>query len=208
MVRLLIPAIVAWGLLVADLPGQKPIEISLHGTTYKVTDDGSKETAPGAVIYFASNNAPVPKAVQLHIRNAVLTKSFLVVHAGQELRVEVDTPTAHQIVVEYVSGDLARQPSNFDPTQKTKYTFQFSRPGLVKLYCTVSPEVTGLIYVVPQGYSAQSDADGKFQMKFPKSEQPQEVIGFLPGFGGTRGIPHDNRISFEFAKRKLITPNR
>lgn len=206
MVRFPIAVAIGCVFLVANLPGQEPIENSIRGTTFTVTDDGGKKAAPGAVVYFPSNKAPAPKAAQLHIRNAALTEPLLVVHVGQELNVEVDTPSAHQIVVQYMSGDSDRQPSPFVPTQQTKYVFQFSRPGLVKLYCTVSPQVTGLIFVAPQGYSTQSDANGEFQLKFPKSDPPQEVLGFLPGFGSTQGVPQDNRVSLEFAKREPTKP--
>lgn len=104
---------------------------------------------------------PAGSAPAIHQREARFLPSFLVVSAGQSVRMANDDTIFHNVF------SLSR-PNDFDlgvyPAGEVR-TVKFAHPGLVKLYCSIHSSMTGAILVVPSPWFSVVSAAGAYRIR-------------------------------------------
>ena len=104
---------------------------------------------------------PAGRAAAIHQSDARFVPSFLVVSAGQSVRMANDDTIFHNVF------SLSR-PNDFDlgvyPAGELR-TVKFAYPGLVKLYCSIHSSMTGAILVVPSPWFSVVSAAGAYRIE-------------------------------------------
>ena len=118
----------------------------------------------GVVISLAPVGKPAPHATDIHVKMAQKNKMFsphiLAVVAGTYVDFPNDDPIFHNAFSSY-SGEI------FDVglyAPGTSRSVQFSRVGVVRVFCNIHSAMSAVIVVLPTPYFATSKRDGTFQI--------------------------------------------
>jgi len=118
----------------------------------------------GVVISLAGVGKPASHVTDVHVKMIQKDKKFiphiLAVAAGTFVDFPNDDPIFHNAFSSY-SGeifDLALYPPG------TSRTVQFSRPGIVRVFCNIHSAMSAVIVVLPTPYFATTGRDGAFHI--------------------------------------------
>jgi len=167
----LIPLIVASSLVstlgsasveTGTLSAVSALSASVEGTVAVLDKRGYRKDLSDVVVYLEGGPAGAAPAATTEIRMA--RKRFepriAVVPVGGTVRFPNDDPILHNVFS--VSGDnrfdldLYKRP---EVGQKT-----FEKPGLVRIYCNIHPQMSAFVLVTSNPHYAMADASGRFRI--------------------------------------------
>lgn len=118
----------------------------------------------GVVVSLAAVGKPASHVTDVHVKMVQKDKKFiphiLAVAAGTFVDFPNDDPIFHNAFSSY-SGeifDLALYPPG------TSRSVQFSRPGIVRVFCNIHSAMSAVIVVLPTPYFATTGRDGAFHI--------------------------------------------
>jgi plastocyanin len=131
------------GVAGADLAAAGPIVVYLEGVDGAVPFD------------------PPKRKLEIHQKDAAFSPSFLVISAGETVRMPNDDVIFHNVFSYSTPNDfdLGLYPRG-DSRSKT-----FQYPGVVRFYCSIHESMNGTIFVAPTLWHTIAAADGSFVLK-------------------------------------------
>jgi plastocyanin len=104
---------------------------------------------------------PAPIRAELSQSNRQFTPGMAVVTAGSSVSFPNDDPVFHNVF-------SLSKPKEFDlgryPAGETR-SVKFDKPGIVKVYCHLHPNMAATIVVVPSDWYATPDREGDFRIE-------------------------------------------
>jgi len=152
----------AWGVLPLVLLGAAAPAAAgtVRGRVALVEKDGRAGTDAGdAVVWIEGPKVrPRPAAARVVMRNKTFAPRVVVVPVGGTVEFPNDDPVFHNVFS--VSGENR---FDLDLYKKPKSGAQrFERPGLVRVYCNIHPQMSAFVLVRDNPYWTRPAADGSF----------------------------------------------
>jgi plastocyanin len=153
------------------------IAASTGSLSGKVTGVPAPKALPGAfaappaasVVYAVpvkgSAAASTPRTVFVDQQWSAFSPQIIAVSVGDTVEFRNDDTVKHNVHWTAIGGDksLAHDLGNWPPGKSVRYTF--THPGAIHLQCTLHPEMSAWLIVVPSAYYAVTASNGSFTLK-------------------------------------------
>jgi plastocyanin len=123
---------------------------------------GASDDLQDAVVYLSGAKAK-PKAVRatMLMKGKAFSPHVLVVPLGSTVDFPNDDPIFHNV---FSLGPENRFDLDLYKRPKTG-SWTFDHPGIVRVYCNIHPQMTGVVVVVDSPFFAKAGADGAFSIE-------------------------------------------
>jgi plastocyanin len=154
------------GVLLGVLPAAAARAGEVEGRVQLAVEGAALADVGPVAVFLESAGGEMPPASAgrtpaIHQRDAKFLPAFLIVAAGDSVRMENDDTIFHNVF------SLSR-PNDFDlgtyPAGEHR-TVKLAHPGLVKLYCSIHSSMTGTILVVPTPWFSVVSASGAYRIR-------------------------------------------
>jgi plastocyanin len=136
---------------------------TIAGKVSLVEKGGRKATDLSDVIVYVDGvrTKPKPATASIVMKGKMFAPHLAVVPVGGTVQFPNEDPIFHNAFS--VSGDNR---FDLDLYKRPKVgTFTFQRPGVVKVYCNIHPQMSAVVLVVDSPYYAKVAADGSFALE-------------------------------------------
>ena len=140
---------------------------ALAGTisgTVAVTDKGGRPASDlqETVVYLEGVKAkPKPLTASVVMRGKAFQPHLVVVPVGSSVAFPNEDPILHNAFS--VSGENRFDLELYKRPQSKSQTFQ--KPGVVRVYCNIHPQMSAIVLVADSAYFAKAGADGAFSIE-------------------------------------------
>ena len=160
---------------------------------------GSTTSAETAVVYLIGKTPPpagTPASARIIQKNRTIIPHVTVVQTGARVDFPNQDDVFHNLFS--LSGPKHFNLGRYPPGESRSEVF--TKPGVVRLFCDIHSEMSGVIVVVDTPYFTQPDADGHFRIEnVPEGDYTAVVWQEVAGADSTRVVVRpgaDTKVDF------------
>ncbi len=150
--------------LAASLALAMPLHAGTITGRVDLTDKNGRPArdASDVVVYVEGVRArPRPSKATMTMRGKAFTPHVMAVPVGSTVDFPNDDPILHNVFS--VSGDNRFDLELYKRPKSASWTFQ--RPGVVRVYCNIHPQMSAIVVVTDSAHVVKADAQGAFRLE-------------------------------------------